>query len=99
MCRVPVATVNFASVQVVSINGVQAALTRLTQMRGEARWLQAELLTKPGLVFGLPQTRFLPSHVHGSGEHAASWGVREHVSLWRVAGACGNIGACVIVHG
>ena len=37
MCRVPVATVNFASVQVVSINCVQATRTGLSQMRCEAR--------------------------------------------------------------
>ena len=85
MCRIPVAAVLCASVQVICVNRESAAGARLPGVRRKARRFQAKLLTEPRLGLYPPKPGLLPGQVHGPSEHAGSGRVREHVctsALW-----------------
>ena len=87
MCRIPVATVLFAGVQVIGVNREPATGAMLPGVWRKARRFQAKLLTEPRLVLDPPKSVLLPGQVHGPSEHAGSGRVREHVSLGCVARA------------
>jgi hypothetical protein len=87
VCRIPVAAVLCASVQVICVNRESAAGARLPGVRRKARRFQAKLLTEPRLGLYPPKPGLLPGQVHGPSEHAGSGRVREHVSFGCVARA------------
>ena len=62
---IPVATVMLACVQVIRVDGVQAAKASLLEIRLESRWFHSKLLSKSSLVFGFPQAWLYPRSVHG----------------------------------
>ena len=62
---IPVATVMLACVQVIRVDGVQAAKTSLLEIRLESKWFHSKLLSKPSLVFGFPKAWLYPRWVHG----------------------------------
>ena len=49
------AAVMLARVQVIRVDGVQSTRAGVLKALFKARWFQAELLTKPSLIFGLPE--------------------------------------------
>ena len=49
-----------ACVQVIRVDGVQAAKASLLEIRLESRWFHSKLLSKPSLVFGFPKAWLYP---------------------------------------
>ena len=99
MCRIPVAAVLFAGVQVIGVNREPATGAMLPGVWRKARRFQAKLLTEPRLVFDPPKPGLLPGQVHGPSEHAGIGRVREHLSLGGVASAASastriSVGVC-----
>jgi hypothetical protein len=87
VCRVPVAAVLLAGVQVICVNYESVTGAMLPGVRCKARRRQTKLLTKPRLILDPPpKPELLPGQVHGPSEHA-SGRVREHVTLGGVASA------------
>ena len=101
MCRIPVAAVLVAGVQLIGVNRVSATGSILPGVRCKARRFQAKLLTEPRLVPGPHKLELLPGQTHGASEN--TWGqracrrqVREHVSLGgSAARASTRIGVCI----
>ena len=52
--------VMLACVQVIRVDGVQAAKASLLEIRLESRWFHSKLLSKPSLVFGFPKAWLYP---------------------------------------
>lgn len=85
---IPVATVMLACVQVIRVDGVQAAKASLLEIRLESRWFHSKLLSKPSLVFGFPKAWLYPRWGTWAQSAGACRGVRDHVPLGDMTGTC-----------